>query len=202
MSRFIDIFGDNIGMVFERDVFANGLTMEDVEDSIKLGEICECKMEIPEKRAWGRILNSVITGEKFSSIPYSSDYERYYTGSDFEYGVFVGSKCQKIFGLVTQEYFSSVIESVLVDKEIVIKVNDGSLIVRPLKNKEYLDNPYEYMLANAFNDCPLKSCDYTGYELIDKLISVDKPLDFDLVIELVFGVDEKNFLRRCKDASK
>lgn len=207
MSKFLDEFGGTFGLIFERDVYKKGLTMADVDEALALKEIDECKMDIPEGRAFSIGVKSVFDVDcdmTYCAVATLDDYMRYYLGDNFEYGVITGTQCQNVFGFITQQFFYFDIKSVFILENKDLNLKFGGLSLSKLCSDDAcLKNPYEFMLADALNACPVRCFDWSEDELVNRLVTFDRAkLDFEFTKSLVSGVDAKMFLERCKNATQ
>lgn len=148
MSRFIDIFGDYVGMVFERDLVAKGLTLDDVSEALRCGEIAECKMEIPEGRAWGIRRYFGWVNDYLDPVIRVEDYERYYIDG-YKYGYYTGICCANKLSLLNQMFFEVTITSKLVFKSLSFECDGFRVNLEPLIGD--LNNIFEIMYADIFN---------------------------------------------------
>lgn len=135
------------GYVFERDIKALGLNIEEAVEKYDLFEIEGMQYGI---RAFYKRSSDFIFGEMRVS-PSMNIYLQYYLGMNFEFGYYKGFCALNPLGLSTQVCFSLDIYSALVSGEICLDVQGAKLRVYPLES--YASNGVlEKMYIEALNN--------------------------------------------------
>lgn len=135
------------GYVFERDIEALGLS---IEEAVKTYSLVEIEGMYCGIRAFYKRSSDPIFGEMKVS-PSMNIYLQYYLGMGFEFGYYKGFCALNPLGLSTQVCFSLDIYSVLVSSEICLDVQGSKLRVYPLES--YTSNGVlEEMYIEALNN--------------------------------------------------